>query len=90
MLGLSAVISHIVFLEQAMSIRGQTSDRSAVLRRRVLKLAEQRAQLQQLRQRIQAMEERLAGSEAAKVSLLLGEQTALIGVVAPSLGAFGS
>jgi hypothetical protein len=73
-----------------MSIRGQTSDRSAVLRRRVLKLAEQRAQLQQLRQRIQATEERLAGSEAAKVSVLLGEQTALIGVVAPSLGAFGS
>ena len=73
-----------------MSIRGQTSDRSAVLRRRVLKLAERRAQLQQLRQRIRATEERLAGSEVAKVPLLLGEQTALIGVVAPSLGAFGS
>ena len=83
-----------------MSIRGQTSDRSAVLRRRVLKLAEQRAQLQQLRQRIQAAEERHAGSEAANAPLLLGEQTAIIGVgdrssratplPAPSLDAFGS
>ena len=61
-----------------MSIGGQT-DRSAVLRRRVLKLAEQRAQLQQLRQRIQAAEE-IAGSEAANAPLLLGEQTAIISV----------